>query len=156
MILNSLTEALKRRQDMENGHIWATDIFNSQIYLGNGRDAMNYDQLKSHDITHILNCTDDVENYYEDDVSFKYLKLGIKDFGADKGIHRCFDVAMNFVQEVLEQENGHLLIHCANGSNRSVTITIMILMKLHGLSPRLSLSLSLALSLPLNQSHSLC
>jgi 3-oxoacyl-[acyl-carrier-protein] synthase III len=146
MILNSLTEALKRRQDMESGHIWATDLLNSQIYLGSGRDAMNYDQLKSHDITHILNCTDDVENYYEDDATFTYLKLGIKDFGADAGIHRCFSDAMNFVQLALQQEKSKILIHCANGSNRSVTITIAILMRLHGTSLSFALrSLSLSL-----------
>lgn len=62
---NEFHEALTRRLEMENGTIWASNILDNKIYLGAGRDAKNLEQLLNYKITHIINCADDVENYYE-------------------------------------------------------------------------------------------
>jgi protein-tyrosine phosphatase len=145
-LLNSLQTKLKYRQDLENGDIWsATDIYHSKIYLGNGYDACNYQELMNKKISHILNCTNDVPNYFEDDdnLSISYLKLDVLDFGVDQGISRVFPEAIRFIQDVVnDKDNGNcILIHCANGSNRSVTIAIAVLMVLNGILP-LSLSLT--------------
>jgi hypothetical protein len=147
-LLNSLQTKLKYRQDLENGVIWsATDIYHSKIYLGNGYDACNYQQLVTNKITHIVNCTNEIPNYFLDDdnLSITYLKLDVLDFGTDKGISRVFPMVISFIQEILNEkknENGddneekensnRILIHCANGSNRSVTIAIALLMVLNG------------------------
>lgn len=166
-------QALTRRLEMENGIIWASNIINNKLYLGAGRDAKNLKNLLNNKITHIINCADDVKNYYEDYIynendennegdnetlpqppsqsqppppttttlesvtnnnkpRFTYLNLNIHDFGTDSGISRVFRTAADFVKDCLSDENNRVLIHCANGTNRSVTITIAVLMIING------------------------
>jgi len=130
-------EVMERRRKQEVGIIWADQIFDyhsegnpessSKIYLGAGRDARNLEQLKSHGITHIINCADDVPNFHE--TMFAYLNLNVGDFGADKGISRVFDEAAEYVDSVMKI-GGNILIHCANGSNRSATVSIAVLMQI--------------------------
>jgi len=88
--------------------------------------------MQSKKITHVLNVADDVENYHHD--KFVYLNLNVSDFGKDRGISRVFDDALAFTQEVQQDPKGRLFIHCLAGQNRSVTVTIAILMKLRNLS----------------------
>lgn len=199
MLLNSeFHNSLIRRLEMESGLIWASNIIENKIWLGAGRDAKNLIKLNENKITHILNCTNDIENYYENinnlnenniitnsstsfsssitlpstsstsiseniisdnqneltstlttssdatpsssattttstpSSPFTYLKLDVSDFGSDPGIGRVFNIAAEFVQKCISTENGRVLIHCANGTNRSVTITIAVLMILNG------------------------
>ena len=123
---------------MEEGTIWASEIVQG-IYLGAGRDAQNLAKMREHGITHVLNCADDVPNYHEiDHPELKYLCLNIGDFGSDSGSGRTFGVAAEFCEEALKTGQSKVLIHCANGSNRSATVTIAVLMRLRGLSLALS------------------
>ena len=131
--MTSLSEALSRRRAMESGTIWASDIYQSRLWLGAGRDAMNLSQLQQHSITHILNCADDVPNYYEDNNIFVYKSLYVADFGGDIGIKRVFREAADFViLAIHERDDTRVLIHCANGSNRSATVAIAVLMIMNG------------------------
>ena len=67
------------------------------------------------------------------DSGITYLRLDVADFGADAGIRRVFSRAHAFVAEALAAGNG-VLIHCANGSNRSPTVAIAVLMHLYSWS----------------------
>lgn len=72
---------------------------------------------------------DDVPNYHEKDAAFSYLQLGLVDFGGDTGARRVFANATHFVHDALTSSGSHrVLIHCANGSNRSATVAIAVLM----------------------------
>jgi len=53
----------------------------------------------------------------------------VKDFGADKGISRVFQQAYEFVDEI-RRKKGKVLVHCAAGMNRSVTVTVAVKMML--------------------------
>ena len=88
--------------------------------------------LRRRKVTHVLNVADDVPNYHEGE--FTYLQLGVADFGADAGIARVFPAAGRFVETALQTAGGRVLIHCANGSNRSVTVAIAVLMQNFSLS----------------------
>ena len=113
---------------MEEGTIWASEIA-PRLYLGRGQDAANLKQLKNHGITHILNVADDVDNFHSN--HFTYLNLNVTDFGGDKGIARVFAQAKDFVESALQRgEANKVLVHCANGSNRSATVAIALLMML--------------------------
>ena len=127
---NELEEALRRRRAMEAGDLWASQLVDG-IFLGAGRDAQKLESLRQHDVTHVLNCADDVPNYHEGAAGLRYLCLGIADFGADPGASRTFSNATRFCETASE---GTLLIHCANGSNRSATVAIAVLMSLRGWS----------------------
>jgi hypothetical protein len=87
---------------------------------------------QAHGVTHVINVADDVPNYHEKDglgrpTSFHYTNLHVGDFGTDAGISRVFKQATAVVQAALEG-NGTVLVHCANGSNRSVTVVMAIVM----------------------------
>lgn len=132
----TLEDALARRRAMETGEIWAADVsppgMEQRIWLGAGRDAANLETLRQRKVTHVLNVADDVPNYHEGE--FTYLQLGVADFGADAGIARVFPAAGRFVETALQTAGGRMLIHCANGSNRSVTVAIAVLMQNFSLS----------------------
>lgn len=126
----SLQEALARRRALESGQLWASQI-DDDIFLGAGRDAEKRDQMQSCDVTHILNVADDVPNFHEE--YFEYLRLDVADFGADAGISRTFPAAIEFCNKAIAVD-GKVLIHCANGSNRSATVAIAVLMNVRGMS----------------------
>mmetsp|Transcript_13776 Transcript_13776/g.16401 ORF Transcript_13776/g.16401 Transcript_13776/m.16401 type:complete len:180 (+) Transcript_13776:17-556(+) len=134
--MSTLEEALQRRRDKQAGIIWASDVSIEQdktFFLGSGQDASNLEQLQAHQITHILNVADDVPNFHEIERNITYCNLKVGDFGTDAGISRVFDKAILFAQRC-QEENGNLLIHCANGSNRSSTITIALFMTLFNMT----------------------
>ena len=104
-----------------------------ELWLGAGRDAENLEQLRAHGITHVLNVADDVPSFHEGEAGLTYLCLGVADFGGDSGISRTFSSALEFVQRAWAT-GGHVLVHCANGSNRSATVAIALVMQLRGVT----------------------
>ena len=138
----SLADALKKRRQLEKGEIWADEITilsdmssGFKLYLGSGRDAQNLDQLKAHGVTYILNVSDDVPNFHEKhaDAGLVYKKLNVGDFGTDAGISRVFADAIVFVKEAMAVPT-NVLVHCANGSNRSPTVVLALAMNLKKVS----------------------
>jgi len=128
-----LQQALKKRND-EHENKWATPILGDWLYLGCARDAKNLVQLRQHQITHVLNVSDDVPNYFEAKESpVKYLKLFVQDFGCDAGISRVFNKAFDYINEA-KKNGGKVLVHCMQGQNRSVTIVSAYLMNNENMS----------------------
>jgi protein-tyrosine phosphatase len=66
-----------------------------------------------------------VQNYFPGE--FVYLNLNVKDWGKDEGISRVFQLAREFVEGVKRAQQ-RVLVHCLAGVNRSVTVTIALLM----------------------------
>ena len=153
--LREMEEALARRRAIANGEIWASRIPCSlanrvsgspsddrgtqvKLFLGSGQDASNVEKLRENGVTHIVNVADDVENFHPG--QFVYCNLNVTDFGGDVGISRVFEQAADFIREATltcePDEPGvgpGILVHCANGSNRSSTVVIACLMILQGL-----------------------
>ena len=137
--------ALKRRRAIASGEIWASEIpfhivncgsdnaKQVKLFLGSGQDASNMERLREHGVTHIVNVADDVKNFHPE--QFVYCNLDVTDFGEDLGISRVFDRAAQFVREnaLTTASESTFLVHCANGSNRSSTVVIALLMILQGL-----------------------
>lgn len=114
---------------MASGEIWADEIVDSKLWLGAGRDAENLPQLRAHGITHVLNVADDVPNFHEGEADLTYLCLKITDFGG--GSRHAYPDAVKFVRAAWAAPGGgRVLVHCANGSNRSATVTIAVCMDL--------------------------
>ena len=99
------------------------------IFLGQGAAAADPQIIKRHAITHILNVADDVPRANAS-AHLEYCCLEVGDFGTDSGISRVFSVALTFVSRALDAD-GNVLVHCANGSNRSPTIAVALLMMLN-------------------------
>jgi protein-tyrosine phosphatase len=106
------------------------------VYLGRGAAAQDQKWLQAHGITHILNVADDVPNFYPG--QYIYCNLQVGDFGQDAGISRVFTQALTFVQKALTTSHMHskVLVHCANGSNRSATVLVALLMQIQQWSLR--------------------
>jgi len=111
------------------GRSWASEICSGWLFLGCASDAQNLTRLREYRISHVLNVADDVPNFFESTKEFHYLQLGVKDFGADKGISRVFHSAFEFVDDV-RKKKGKVLVHCAAGMNRSVTVAVALKMLL--------------------------
>lgn len=134
----SFAEVMKRRRQLESGEIWADemsilsdDSSGFKLYLGSGKDANNLEQLRAHGVTYILNVADDVPNFHENtpESGLVYKKLGVGDFGTDPGISRVFAEAIVFVKEAMAKPT-NVIVHCANGSNRSPTVVVALAMYL--------------------------
>lgn len=110
---------------------WASEIEPDFLFLGSGNAAAELKELRAHKITHVLNCADDVENFF--DGEFTYLRLEIEDFGQDKGISRVFGDAFKFLEEVKASQQ-RVLVHCAAGANRSASVVIAWIMHSRQLS----------------------
>ena len=155
-----MEEASARRRAIASGEIWASRIpcslANSEpgspsaegnqvkLFLGSGQDASNAEKLREHGVTHIVNVADDVENFHPN--QFVYCNLNVTDFGGDAGISRVFDQAANFIRkatltsgEPVAEKGPGILVHCANGSNRSSTVVIACLIILQGLDLKTAL-----------------
>jgi len=130
---------MARRRAKEDGTVWADEVY-ACLYLGSGQDASNLQQIKNHGVTHVINVADDVPNFHLNvgDEPPIYLSLKVVDFGTDTGISRVFQEAADFANAAIEG-GGKVLVHCANGSNRSASVVIAIL-----LLPPHSLSLDAA------------
>ncbi|CAE6938269.1 DUSP9 [Symbiodinium sp. CCMP2592] len=125
-----LQAALQRRRDMETGAIWASQITEEHpvIWLGTGTDASNRGQLQRQSVQRVLNVADDVPCFFLDDPDIQYCRLDITDFGGDAGISRAFTKAIDFVRDA--PQGVATLVHCANGSNRSPTVVVALMMAL--------------------------
>lgn len=106
------------------------------IYLGSAYNACNYDLLKSLGITHIINITSDITNYYPDE--FKYYRYNIEDNNSedipDILSTECKDKTskidkilseskmvqtMKHTTQVIKMAD-KVFIHCFMGASRSV------------------------------------
>jgi len=99
------------------------------IYLGNSFNASHYYKLKKYKIKHIINITNEIKNYYEDNKDFNYIRIPIFDREKDsvsQFLKKCVEMF-----EYLRKQNGNILIHCYMGSSRSVIITMLYLIVYH-------------------------
>eukprot|EP00045_Choanoeca_perplexa_P003675 m.32640 g.32640 ORF g.32640 m.32640 type:complete len:166 (+) comp12166_c0_seq3:124-621(+) len=114
------------------------------LFIGGIDEAQDGDLLASLGITHILNVADNVQINHGD--RFEYLHLPARDFGMDEGIQRVFPAAEAFARdqlfdgrvpasdELFRFQERKLLVNCFMGINRSVTVTLALMMSLEGSS----------------------
>lgn len=95
------------------------------LYLGTEWNASNYDSLVNDRVTHILNVSSEVDNFFPD--AFKYLNIRVLDID-ETDLLKEFDRTFKFIQEAKEQ-NTACLVHCKMGVSRSASVVIAYLMK---------------------------
>ena len=94
------------------------------LYLGSIEDAFNLKKLKSLNITHVLNVTTEIPNFYEG--SFVYKKINAKDAPKFQ-LSKYFDEIADFIHEGTTK--GKILVHCYCGISRSTTSILAYLIK---------------------------
>jgi len=85
------------------------------ILLGPKEEVMNQHHLIGMGVTHILNCTDDVQNEFPN--SFVYMKVPIKDDEHQDILDRFPQVVAFF--ERVEEKRGKIFVHCTAGASRA-------------------------------------
>jgi protein-tyrosine phosphatase len=88
------------------------------LYLGNKRDAADFDLLKQHGITHIVNCALELPDYFPFD--FEYLALRLHD--PDPDFIEVIEYACQFIDA--GRQKGNVLVHCAAAVSRSPSVIL--------------------------------
>lgn len=102
------------------------------IYIGNSLNASNYYELEDNNITHVVNVSEEISNYFPDDI--KYLRIPVSDTN-DASLERYFPDALKFIGNVDPFSGGeNVLVHCFMGSSRSATIVVLYLMRNHDMT----------------------
>lgn len=102
------------------------------IYIGNSLNASNYYELSDRGITHIINVSEEISNYFPDD--FEYYRIPVSDTN-DASLENYFPDALNFIDRAREYDFGrNVLIHCFMGSSRSATIVLIYLIRVHNMT----------------------
>ena len=92
-----------------------------RIFLGNELDAKNYDLLKYHNISYIVNSAKKQINYYENE--FEYIHTLLTDYSKSDLIKHMYNV-LSF----MNKKKGKFLVHCHFGKSRSSSFVIAYLM----------------------------
>tara|TARA_B100001093_G_C26838231_1_gene1019326 strand:- start:2438 stop:2944 length:507 start_codon:yes stop_codon:yes gene_type:complete len=107
-----------------------------RIYLGNAFNARDYYNLESKNIGLILNCTEEIPNYFED--FFEYKKIDIDDVN-NANISPYLDEYADLIHNYIKNNDKNILVHCFMGSSRSATIVLAYLIKYQKFTPEKSL-----------------
>lgn len=102
------------------------------IYLGGDSGANNFAMISQLGITHILNVSDNIPNYYEDSREITYMRVPIADCGSVI-LKDYFPAVFAFINNALET-GGRILVHCFAGKSRSASFVIAYLMKYQTMS----------------------
>ena len=103
-----------------------SEIIPFKLYVGNyyhASSSLVMDHLK---ITHIINATRGQECKFEER-GIIYYNISIED-NENEDISSFFEGALAFIENAFTNNRACVLVHCAKGVSRSVTIIIMYLM----------------------------
>jgi len=98
------------------------------LYLGDYRNATSKSWLAKHNISHVVNCAKEHQEYFPD--RLVYLSLHLDD-SEEQVIYHVLEQSYQFIKEALEK-GGSVLVHCHAGISRSASIVIYYLMKMSG------------------------
>lgn len=138
LVSSPATSPLPKPPRMHDDSI--TCILEGQLYLSGSTGAENLSQLLELGITHILNITDLIPNYHENEIDdtgkalFTYMNIAIPDCGSIP-ITDYFPSAFEFINSALSSNPpGRVLVHCFAGKSRSASIVIGYVMQRNGWS----------------------
>lgn len=100
------------------------------IYLGNAYNSCNYSTFEYYNIKNVINVSDDLPNYFED--QSRYLNIKIKD-DSQHHIYDYIDTILHFFNEIqpIDKDNA-VLIHCYMGSSRSACVILLYMVHFCG------------------------
>ena len=100
-----------------------------KIYLGNAYNSRDYYFLKDNNIGLIVNCTIDIDNYFENDNEFTYHRVPVKDIPGANILEFLEDTVDTINKYLLENNDKKVLVHCFMGSSRSASIISAYMIK---------------------------
>jgi protein-tyrosine phosphatase len=100
------------------------------IYLGDFRAADNIELLTKMEITHIINCADNIPEQFP--TQFNYLPLKLKD-DKKQDLTEAIQRSLEFIHQS-DVENKKVFIHCKQGVSRSCSIVVAYLISSKNMS----------------------
>lgn len=100
------------------------------LLLGGETLSVNKEELHRLKITHIVNCSKDLQNHFEESLpGFKYYRVDVDDLD-DQPINQYFEGSLKFMKDAIDK--GHtVFVHCSKGVSRSSTIVLAYLISYH-------------------------
>lgn len=95
------------------------------LYLGTEWNACNLEELKENGITHVLNCTSEVDSFYEG--LFEYHTIDVLDV-AHANLLKHWEDSYKFIKSC-KDSGGKVFVHCQMGVSRSGSTTISYIMR---------------------------
>ena len=96
------------------------------LYLGNIYNAADLSTLNNLNISHIVNVSKNISNYFPE--NFTYLNIKIDDINSELFKDDIINT-VDKIHELISKENKNIFIHCLMGSSRSATIVLLYMMK---------------------------
>lgn len=104
------------------------------IWVGSDRAARSLGDLHQNRISHILNCAREIEPSPAQLQQFRYFHFPLDDHSSETLLSGQMLQAHQFIREAISQGQG-VLIHCAMGISRSVSVAASFLMLEYHLQP---------------------
>ena len=101
------------------------------IFLGSTYNAADWELFKKLSIKKVINITEDVPNFYQEQEGIEYFNIKITDDGSEDLDVAALDKMVKFVNST---NNDNILIHCLVGRSRSDSALCYILNKQYGKS----------------------
>jgi hypothetical protein len=110
------------------------------IFVGNKNAASTRAMLKKDSITHIVNCTKLLPNYFEAEAGMSYLRFEINLWmqrvnGTPESILHFLKPFFDFVDRAVDSGRS-VLVHCVAGAHRAGTAGCLLLMHYHQLAAK--------------------
>lgn len=113
------------------------DKIMSRIYLGNMESANDSEFFKNKNITAVLNCTNDVPNYFKKS-DIEYMRIPVEDSLKVYDYNRMYNfihMAADFIYKHVVLQSKNILVHCVQGRQRSAICVAAFLVKYHNKTP---------------------
>ena len=101
------------------------------VYVGSSFDASNRNALHKHNITHVVNVTNHLPHFFEEELV--YLRIALGDTVVDHLCMHEFDRAICFMNAAV-RSGGRVLVHCMMGRSRSVALICYYMYVFHKMS----------------------
>lgn len=107
-----------------------------KIFIGNQDAAKDFKFFKKYNIKAVVNCSKDIKNYFPDHA--EYIRLPVNDNLKKidfKTMTKYLPSIVEFIYKNVVLDKSNILVHCAQGRIRSVTVVVCFLMKYYKMDP---------------------
>jgi protein tyrosine phosphatase len=118
--------------------IWQNPSTNATIYVGDKRAARKMEILQTHNISHVVNCTDNMRNFHKHSIIYHRFDIG--------SLGKSSETTVSTVRQMLEFVGTALIcgqnvmVHCNAGAHRAGTTGVICLMHFANLGKKAAIA----------------